>query len=333
MARDLKTTDESVMVVVLNWNGIADTVSCLDSLWQQDYAALEILVVDNNSSDHSLEVLRPLAESGRIQLLENSSNLGFAGGVNSGISYAIARGVEAVALVNNDALPSTSWVSNLASELFTTRASIATGLLLDGGGKRIDTSGDFYSRWGMPYPRERGKLAEEASSSGPVFSASGGGSLYRTELFQDIGMFDEKFFAYFEDVDLSFRAQLQGKEIRFVRDAVALHRRGSSSSKVAGFTTYQSLKNLPLVFWRNLPASTILRVGPRFALLYLAILANAVRTGRGRPALRGACEGFALVFTHALPTRREIQRRRSITPRSVSALLTSENPFRPHRYH
>ena len=311
-----------VLVVILNWNGADDTLRCLDSLAHLDHPSFDILVVDNASTDHSIDRLRELAASGAVLLMENSSNLGFAGGVNVGIRFAITNGYTSVALLNNDAIPLPDWLSQLEENLDSSDAAISTGLLLDSSGSHIDSSGDFYSAWGMPYPRGRGAMRESAAPSGPVFAASGGASLYRTSLFEDIGLFDEVFFAYFEDVDLSFRARLRGHEVSYTRDAVAHHERGATSGRVSGLTTYQTFKNLPLLYWRNLPTTLALRMLPRFSGLYCALLANAIRRRKAGPALRGALEASHLLWTHALPTRREIQRTRTASVRSIARWIT-----------
>src|SRR6201999_312952 len=86
-----------------------------------------------------------------------------------------------------------------------------------------------------------------------VFVASGGASLYRIKMLQEIGLFDEDFFAYYEDVDLSFRAQLAGWKVAYAPRAVAYHQIGATSGHIKGFTTYQTIKNLPLLFYKNVP--------------------------------------------------------------------------------
>ncbi|MCK6079108.1 glycosyltransferase family 2 protein [Microbacterium sp. EYE_5] len=316
-----------MLAVVLNWNGIDDTISCLEHLFAQDYPSLDIVVVDNASTDDSIRRLTALEDSSQITFLRNSENLGFSGGVNVGIAYALDAGYDAVALINNDALPEREWVSQLVHRMVVTGSSVATGLLLSGDGETIDSTGDFFSWWGMPYPRNRGDRTAAAPESGPVFGASGGGTLYRTTFFRDVGVFDERFFAYFEDVDLSFRGQLKGHTFQYVKEARAYHARGASSAKVPGFTTRQTFRNLPTLFWRNLPLTVATRAIPRAILLYVMILANAVRTGRGRDAVVGAGQGLALLVQHGLKSRRTIQRTRRVSASVVARMLTHQRPW------
>lgn len=325
---------ERVAVVVLNWNGVADTFTCLDALAAQRRPDLAgphdpvVIVVDNGSTDDSVAKLRLRSERGEIVLLENESNRGFAGGVNVGIRHALNEGFDAIALLNNDAVPEPTWLEELVRAMTRTDAAIVTGLLLDERGGKIDSAGDAYSWWGMPFPRGRDDPAASAPASGYVAAASGGATLYRASVFRDVGLFDEEFFAYFEDVDLSLRAQARLHRIYYTDRATALHVRGASSSRVAGFTTFQSFKNLPLVAIKNVPARHILRVGARFALLYAAMLVNAIRTGRARPALRGVSAALRLTFAHALPERRRIQHERRLSSAGFARLMSPHNPWR-----
>ena len=319
----------SVLIVVLNWNGIDDTEKCIDSLLAQTYKDFEILIVDNASSDDSLPRLEKIEQSNpdKINLLKNSKNLGFAGGVNSGIRYAIKENFDAVALFNNDAIADKNWLSNLVKILEThPESAIATGLLLHADGKTIDSTGDFYSTWGIGFPRSRDTATENAPESGEVFSGSGGASLYKTSLFKGIGLFDESFFAYYEDTDISFRAQLAGHKIYYTKDAIAYHKQGATSSKIPGFTVYQTFKNLPLLFWKNVPTKLLLKVGARFALLYTLIFLNAVKKGSGWPAFKGVLANIYYFWTSALWKRLKIQRNKQVSAKYIWSILYHDLP-------
>lgn len=299
----------SVLVVILNWNGIEDTLRCLLSLQQQTYKNFKIAVVDNGSSDSSIERLLEISEGdNNIILIRNGRNLGFAGGVNTGIKYALNHSFDAVVLLNNDAVADKSWLENLVNAVENTDASIITGLLLRSDGKSIDSTGDFFSIWGMSFPRNRNKSPKTAPQSGYIFGATGGASIYKTSLFRDIGLFDEAFFAYYEDADMSFRAQLAGYKVYYTKDAVAYHAQGATSNKIPGFTTYQTFKNLPLLFWKNIPTKFLLIIGMRFLFLYTLIFGNAVKNGSGWPALKGFLASVYYFWTSTLWKRFKIQR-------------------------
>jgi len=318
----------TVAIIVLNWNGIDDTVDCIDSLIGQSYENAKIIIVDNGSDDGSLEVLRKMQKKwhSKIVLIENGKNSGFAGGVNIGILYAINHQFDYVALFNNDAIAEEQWLYHLIKAIEKPDASIATGLLLRSDGKTIDGTGDFYSYWGMPFPRDRNQLTAKKADSGYVFGATGGASLYRTSLFTEIGLFDVHFFAYYEDIDISFRAQLAGHKIYYTSQAVAYHQQGASSNKMRGFTVYQTFKNIPILFVKNVPLRLLFPVGARLLLVYFLMFANAVKNGKGWYALKGWLMSIWIFFTSSLWQRFVIQKHKTVTSRYIKSAMWPSLP-------
>jgi GT2 family glycosyltransferase len=243
-----------VAVVIPNWNGKDELPKCLDSL-QAQTVQRRIIVVENGSTDGSGELVTSLYPG--ITLLPQSKNLGFAGGVNAGIRYALEQDFEYIALLNNDAVADRNWLRELMGTLeHNPKAGIATCKFMTIDKKHLDSTGDIYTTWGLPYPRGRGEPVNEAyDKDTKVFGASGGASLYRASMLLQIGLFDEDFFAYYEDIDISFRAQLAGWKVLYNPRAIAYHQIGATSSKKKGFTTYQTLKNYPWVITKNVPGS------------------------------------------------------------------------------
>ena len=281
----------SLAIIVLNWNGADDTLNCVESLQQQTLRP-EIIIVDNNSSDDSVERFEDHIKSQKKDapiLIKNSQNFGFAGGINTGLIYAKEHNFEYIGVLNPDAIADKKWCRALVDELSThLDCGIATGIMQRRDGKTLDTTGDFYTTWGLPGPRNRDEPAKNAPSKpGEVFGATGGGAIYRAAIFDDIDMFDEDFFMYYEDVDLSFRAQLAGWKVRFTPEAIAYHKVGASSKKVPGLAVYNTFKNLPLVFIKNVPRQLFWYIGIRFFLTYWLIFASTVRHGNGWPAFKG----------------------------------------------
>jgi GT2 family glycosyltransferase len=313
-----------IAIVVPNWNGAARLGPCIRSLAAQDRDDFEIVVVDNGSVDDSLAVLDSLAREIApvpLTVLSNDVNLGFAGGVNRGIRHALDSAAHAVALFNNDAVADAGWLSSLVAILDADPGvAIATGRLLMRDGQTVDSTGDFYSVWGLAFPRDRDQPVEPVRGSGDVFAASGGASLFRTALFADIGLFDEEFFAYFEDVDLSFRARLAGHRVHYCADAVAYHDQGATSRTMSGFATRQFFRNLPLLLVKNVPARLLPSVLPRFVLVYSLMVLHQFRRGEGSPALRGVVESVGLVV-RGLRRRRAIQRSRRVDAANIRQLL------------
>jgi len=316
-----------VAIVVLNWNGISDTLACLDSLLSQTYKDFHLVVVDNGSVDNSKELLDKyqLSHRGMVDVIYNPTNFGFAGGVNTGIEWALNEDFEYVVLFNNDAVADKKWLASLVKAVNKKGAGMATGLLLHEDGKTIDSTGDWFSKWGLAFPRNRGDDASKAPKAGEVFGTTGGATLYKIALFKDIGLFDEDFFAYYEDADISFRAQLAGWKVVYTPGAVAYHKQGATSSKIPGFTIYQTFKNLPLLFIKNVPRQLLFTVGVRFYLAYWLILLNAIVKGNGNPALKGAWMSFVLGFKK-IGERWQIQKHKRVSVDYIKSILWNDLP-------
>jgi len=316
-----------VAIVILNWNGINDTLLCLKSLLKQSYNDFQIIIVDNGSTDSSKLLLDKYQKkySNQINIIYNLVNLGFAGGVNIGIKYALDNNFKYIALFNNDAEADKDWLNQLVESIKPHNIGITTGLLLHGDGKTIDSTGDWYTNWGLPFPRNRGDKRQEAAKKGLVFSASGGASLYKTSVLRDIGLFDENFFAYYEDTDISFRAQLAGYKIVYNPKAVAYHKQGATSKKLPGFTVYQTFKNLPLLFIKNVPFGLLLPIGIKFYFAYWLMFFNAIAKGSGKSAIKGLWSGLILSF-RKIKERRIIQKNKKVTTKYIKNILWYDLP-------
>jgi GT2 family glycosyltransferase len=313
-----------IAVVIPNWNGAARLPACIRSLAAQRRPPEQIVVVDNGSTDASLAVLDDLAaEIAPVPLavVRNATNLGFAGGVNRGIVHAVEQGADAVALFNNDAVADPGWLGALAAALEARRdVAMVTSRFLMGDGRTVDSTGDFYTEWGLPYARDRSLPSEPVRASGEVFGGTGGATLYRSSLFADIGLFDERFFVLLEDVDLSFRARLAGYRAWYCADAVAFHEQGSTQATVSGMAARQYLRNLPLLLVKDVPARLLWRVVPRFVVVYPLLIANLFRRRQGLAALGGALSSIALL-PGAMRSRRSIQRGRRVADADLDGLL------------
>jgi GT2 family glycosyltransferase len=312
----------NIAVIVLNWNGEEDSLNCIKALKKQT-TLHDIIAVDNASSDNFVSVVRQ--KYPEIAVLENTDNLGFAGGVNTGIRHAINNDYEFVALINNDATPDPTWLENLLKSANDTKIGIVTGKLLKTAGT-IDSTGDLYTSWGLAYPRGRNEadtgkydLEEE------VFGATGGASLYRIEMLKEIGLFDEDFFAYYEDVDLSFRAQLAGWKVIYNPKAVAYHKIGASSGKVPGLTTYMTIKNLPWLMWKNVPWKLMPTIFPRFFIAHMSIVLSSLAKGKFWPVFKGIFVAFWL-FPKKLAERHKILKSRKVPVDYIKSIITYDLP-------
>ena len=319
---------DKVAVVVLNYKGIEDTIACIASLSRQTYENFMIVAVENGSGDNSVDEFKKLESQygEKLQTLYNDENLGFDGGVNTGIRWAMERDFDYVAVFNNDAIADKNWLKHLVDSATAQDSGITTGLLLHEHGDTIDSTGDWYSKWGLPFPRNRGDKSSEAPAAGFVFGATGGASLHSLKMLREIGIFDEDFFAYYEDVDISFRAQMYGWKVYYEPSAIAYHKQGATSGKMkSGFTAYQTFKNLPLVYIKNVPTGLLLPIGIRFYTTYWILLANNVVHGKGWSALKGAA--MSIMFgVKALGARRRIQKNKKVSTQYIKSILWDDLP-------
>lgn len=318
--------ENTIAVVVPNWNGADMVGRAIKGLCTQSKKHT-IIVVDNGSTDDSLELLRPLAKQKNIVLIEHAKNTGFTGAVNAGINYALSHNFWAVALLNNDAVPEKDWLQHLAERLESNpKIGIVTCKLLSADGKTIDSTGDQLSTWGLPHARGRDEQTSDTyDQNNRILAASGGASLYRCVMFKQIGLFDQDYFAYYEDIDISLRARLQAWEVYFEPRAVAYHQTGSTSGRIKGFTTYQTMKNLPMLILKNLPTRLLLPMIPRFSLAYTMFFGRAITDGRGWPALKGWLMSLVLLPKNLIH-RLRIQRHRTIEPAELDELLLHDLP-------
>lgn len=313
-----------ISVVIPNWNGADELPACLDSLLAQSQEH-QIIVVDNGSTDSSRELL--YSHYPQITVIPLPHNTGFAGGVNAGLRLSAAEGYEYSALMNNDAVADKSWLKNLVETMEDNpRIGILTSKMINDTGEYIDSTGDIYTIWGLPYPRGRREADNgQYDDRKDVFGASGGASLYRHKMLAEIGLFDEDFFAYYEDIDISFRAQLAGWKVMYEPSAKVFHHIGATSVKIKGFATYHTVKNLPILAIKDVPRGLLRKVLPRLALAHFLFFGRAVARGHGWPALKGFCK-MLILLPKKLRQRRLIQKGRKVSARYINSILTHDLP-------
>jgi GT2 family glycosyltransferase len=318
-----------VSVVIPNWNGAEELPACLDSLLSQSLKP-DIIVVENGSTDESLELLDK--EYHAVEVVVLPKNLGFAGGVNAGIKRALEQNFEYIALLNNDAVADRNWINHLVDYLDSNKkVGIATSKMLASGGEYLDSTGDFYTTWGLPHPRGRRETEiDKYDDDTSIFAASGGASMYRAKMLEEIGLFDEDFFAYYEDVDLSFRAQLAGWEVAFVPEAKVRHQIGSTSRRVHGFATKQTLKNYPWLLWKNVPKPLLKTILPRFLLAYWSFYFSALFRGEGWAATQGMLKSLILL-PKKLRQRKVIQKNMTVSASYINSMLVHDLPPNAHK--
>lgn len=232
-----------VAVVVLNYNGRRHLQTCFDALLALDYPqdAVKFIFVDNTSADDSVDFLHKAFPE--VQVIQNRKNLGFSGGNNVGIRWAIQRGVRYVALVNNDTRVAPDWLRALVSMAEGNQdAALCGGKIVAWDGSLIEFSGTvFYKETSAGGYTDELDLGQYDTVA-PAAYACGASMLIRTSTIRDIGLFDEDFFCYHEDVDLALRAWIAGHRVLYVPQSIVYHRRGGSSEGAA-FRDYIGMRN------------------------------------------------------------------------------------------
>lgn len=315
---------QKLLVVVPNWNGESDLRSCLDSLRNQTVKP-HIVVVDNGSTDGSVALIEQ--EYPEAELIRHDRNKGYAGGVNPGFRRAIEIDAKYVAPFNNDAVADKDWLKHLAAYLDEhPEVGMAAAKLMSTDGKHLDSTGDQYTTWGLPYPRGRGETdVDKYDKDTEILGASGGSSMYRVSMLREVGLFDEDFFAYYEDVDLSMRAQLTGWKVAFVPKSRAYHQISATGRRIKGFFTQQTVKNYPLLLIKDVPGPLLWHVVPRFLLAYTLFMGRAISRGH----IWWVIKAFAMMLwlmPKKLVERWHIQSARKVSTAYIWNIMTHDLP-------
>ncbi len=308
-----------VSVIVVNWNGAHLLAECLSALRAQTYPDVEVIVVDNASTDDSVEYVQ--RQFPQVRLVVLAQNLGFAGGNVEGLKSACG---DYIALLNNDAVAAPNWLGELVSAMEDDEriGSCASKLVVYDRSDRIDSAGDSCATSGHGCKRGNGELVATFSDREPVFGACAGAALYRRSMIDDIGFLDEDFFLQCEDTDLNFRAQLMGWRCVFVPTAVVMHKVSTTIARLNGLPVYYSSRNEEFVWIKNMPASLMLRYLHHKLLQEAGAVAYyCFKRGEWRPFLRGKLDALRQLPRY-LRKRREIQRRRRVPPRELARTLT-----------
>ena len=217
------------IVIVVNWNGKRFLDDCLTALERQTYPNFGVILVDNGSTDGSVEFVRERFP--RVDILGLPDNVGFAGANNRAMTQALAARAQYIALLNNDTKADERWLEHLVRVMASgSDIGICASKMLRMDDPRIlDSTGHMF-KWGRIFERGHGEVdARQYDDKLDIVGACAGACLYRREMLEDIGLFDEPFGSYYEDAELSWRACNRGWRARFVPESVVLHHRGGTT--------------------------------------------------------------------------------------------------------
>jgi len=298
-----------VAVVIPSWNGRELLAGVLPTLAAQRYRDFRTLVIDNGSVDGTVEWLA--GEWPDVDVLALESNVGFAPAVNRGVA---AGDEEYVALLNNDMELDPGWLGALVDALDADPAAGAASPKQRSAQERdrFDGAGDALARTGGATRRGIGEVDRgQYDRAERVFSASAGAALYRRAALRAVGPFDESFFAYLEDVDWGFRAQLAGHPARYVPEALAYHLGGATSRRTPDRERYLVARNHVALVLKNFPAPWLARYAPLIAAELARMLLVAARRRQARAVLRGWRDA-ARRLPATLRERRRVQATRTV---------------------
>lgn len=337
--RELAAAEASLVgrtaIVIVNTNGGDYLPRALAAVERQTASPDRVIVVDNGSTDGSADGLEERHPG--VEVVRAGTNLGFAAANN--LAARLADDCAYIALLNPDAFPEPGWLAALlhAAARHPGYSFFASRLLRDGVG-RIDGTGDCIHVSGMVWSRDRDQPADFDRAAGEVFAACAAAALYRRDAFLSVGGFDESFFCFHEDSDLSFRLQLAGYRCLYVPEAAVRHVGSALTGAQSDFTLYHSFRN-QIWFWvKNMPLGLLLIYLPQHLLMNALTLASYMLRRRPRVVLRAQFDAVR-GLPNVIARRRETQARRlrgslelrSALERGPLALIRESPSLRAHR--
>ncbi len=279
----------SLTVIIPNYNGKHYLKDCLESLENQN-SDFKVIIVDNGSDDGSLEFIKEYYPE--FISIENQDNLGFSIAVNQGIKKA---STDYVFILNNDVVLERECIHKLLNCIMNDHSifAVASKMIQYHDRSKLDDAGDEYTLLGFTKKVGDGKSSELYNTRREIFSACAGAALYRKAVFNEIGYFDENFFAYMEDVDISYRARINGYKCIYCPDAIVYHRGSETSgSRYNEFKTKLAARNNVYIAYKNMPWPQFY-VNILFLLLgYFVKYLFFQRRGLGKYYMEGLREGF-----------------------------------------
>ncbi len=283
-------------IVIPNYNGIKYIETCLDSIFAGTTTDVEIIVVDNASTDGSLAIVEE--KFPQVRVIKNKENTGFSVAVNQGIA---ASTTPYVILLNNDTRADKLFVRELERVLDADKDnkvfSASARLISLYDKEKTDDAGDFYCALGWAFARGKGKCPALYNKNCEIFASCAGAAIYRRALLSDekVGLFDKEHFAYFEDIDLGYRAKILGYENWFAANAVVYHAGSATSgSRYNAFKTKLAARNSVYLIYKNMPFLQILINFPFLAAGFLVKTLFFVKKGFGKEYLTGLVNGVRL---------------------------------------
>jgi GT2 family glycosyltransferase len=306
-------------IIIPHFNGVHYLSPCFNALRAQTYSHLEIILVDNGSTDESLALTR--RNFPEVKILETGQNLGYVA-VNYGFEYAQG---DVIIPLNNDTEVDPNWAQALVNTLqkYPDAGMAASKMLLFDRRDTLHSAGDGFGIDGIPinrgvWQKDEGQFDQDTY----IFGGCGGAVAYRREMLAEIGFFDEDFFMYLEDVDLNWRAQMAGYRAVFAPKAIVYHHLSASGGGV--IASYYTGRNTIFMLAKDLPGHIFRRHWQSIIKAQLNIAFDALRAWRGEAArarLRGQLAGL-WGMPKWLKKRKRVQRTKCVDDTYLESLLT-----------
>ena len=282
----------TVSIVIPNYNGEKYLKECVGALNAQTMKDYELIIVDNGSTDKSLDIVREIKPDTRI--IELDKNYGFSKAVNEGIR---ASRTDYVILLNNDTRALPDFAGKLYNAIRKDKKifSVSARMLKMDAPQLMDSAGDMYCCLGWAFARGKDKPREDYDKAAEIFSSCAGAAIYRKAVFEEIGYFDEAHFAYIEDVDVGYRARISGYRNMYEPEAEVYHvGSGMSGSRYNRFKISLSSRNNVYLAYKNMPLAQLIINLPFLIAGYLIKTVFFIMKGEGVTYVRGLIKGIAM---------------------------------------
>jgi GT2 family glycosyltransferase len=312
-----------VSVIIPNYNGRELLPDCLNSLNKQTFKEFEVILVDNNSTDDSLEFIKTNFKD--IKIIQLKKNFGFAKAINTGVKASSSK---YVIFLNNDTKADSNYIKNLVQAAIDNPEviSINPKILNFYSQDQIDGKGIMINEVGQARSVGFGeKDLDQYEKEHYIFGATGGASLFKREDFIKVGLFDEDYFMYSEEVDFAFRAQFLGYKSIYTPNAIVFHKHKATSQKFPQYIEYWQFKNMYQTIIKDFPTTILFRNFRFFkiVLVFLNTIFYQLKKGFFWPPITVS---IWLLFNlpNLLIKRRNIQSKKIVTDEYIESLLSKK---------
>jgi len=293
-----------VSVIIVNWNGEKLLGRCLAALEAQKFKDFETIIVDNASTDRSVEIVE--CSRPDIKLIRLEKNVGFAAANNLGVRIAQGKWI---AFLNNDAFPLPEWLESLirAANANPDIAAFASLIVKADNPEILESAGDVYHISGLAWHRQKDlPLDRMCPEQAEVFSACAAAAMIEKSAFIMAGGYDEEYGSHFEDIDLGFRLRLYGRKCLFVPQAKVLHIGSASYGLESDIAIYRVQRNLVWTFFKNMPGTLLWKYLPAHLFANLVFLIFYSIKGKWNLVVRAKIDSIR-ALSRILHQRRQIQ--------------------------